>query len=98
MAPASPGRATISGISRYAPAIASALEAVAEALETRARQGYANGVASDLAAIAAARLFGAAEALLERSHTVLAPADLLAYERDVATLRARLPASELDAA
>ena len=68
-----------------------------------------HGIASDVAGMAgarllagddraAARLFGAAEALLQRGFTVLTPADRLAYERDVAMLRVRLPASEVKAA
>jgi predicted ATPase/DNA-binding XRE family transcriptional regulator len=80
----------------------------AEALAIRHRHQYAHGIASELAAIAgllgrageyerAARLFAAAEALLERARTVLAPADLMAFERDLAAVRAQLDESAFGA-
>lgn len=79
-----------------------------EALIARYRHGYLNGVAAGLAGIAsvcclvgdyarAAELYGAAEALLESSGSVLTPADAIAYEHDTATLHARMEASELKA-
>jgi predicted ATPase/transcriptional regulator with XRE-family HTH domain len=69
-----------------------------QALAVRHRDEYFCGIATELAAIAgaccstgeyerAARLFGAAEALLENSRSVLAPADLKAFARDVAILQ-----------
>jgi predicted ATPase/transcriptional regulator with XRE-family HTH domain len=77
-----------------------AMPLFAEALAIRHRHRYAHGVASELAAIgelralagdgeAAACLFGAAEALLERAHSVLAPADQIAFERATEALRAQ---------
>jgi tetratricopeptide (TPR) repeat protein len=73
----------------------------AESLTIRRQHDYKAGVAAGLAGIAsvalalgqperAVRLFGAAEALLASIHTVLAPADQLVYDRDVAALRAQL--------
>jgi len=81
-----------------AEALPRAASLFAEALTIRHRHQYAHGIASELAAIAglhgrageyeqAARLFGASEALLERARTVLAPADLVAWERDLDILR-----------
>jgi predicted ATPase len=79
------------------------------ALSARYRHRYLLGVASELAAFAGvasatgdhergARLCGASEALLERIHCVLAPVDLVAYERDVARLRAAMEPSAFEIA
>ncbi len=86
-----------------------ASELFAEALTARHQHGYAPGIASELAGMAgvcclagvwsqAARLLGAAEALLESSRSVLAPADMMAYEQAVATVRTNMEASKLDEA
>lgn len=83
-----------------------AADLFAAALTSRYQHGYASGIASELASMGgvsrlageqrrAARLFGAAETLLERSRNVLAPADLIAYERDLAALRAQMEESAL---
>lgn len=77
-----------------------AAELFGESLTIRVRQDYKVGVASDLAGIAsvalrlgqterAVWLFGAVEALLMSIHGVLAPADNLVYDRDLATVRAQ---------
>jgi tetratricopeptide (TPR) repeat protein len=79
------------------------------ALSARYRHRYLLGVAAELAAFTGvasaagdhargARLCGASEALLERIHRVLAPVDLVAYERDVARLRAAMQPSAFEAA
>lgn len=86
-----------------------AAELFAQALIARQRHKYFLGVAADLAGMAsvadalgrhapAARLLGAADALLRRIGLVLAPVDALAFERDVASLRAALDAAAWDAA
>ncbi len=87
-----------------------AAELFAEALTARHQYGYAPGIASELAGMAgvcclvggawsqAAQLLGAAEALLQSSRSVLAPADMMAYEHAVATVRANLEASRFDEA
>jgi predicted ATPase/class 3 adenylate cyclase/DNA-binding XRE family transcriptional regulator len=73
----------------------------AESLAIRGPSGYQQGIAACLAGSAsvalrlgrleqAARLFGGVEALLASSHAVLAPADKLAYDRDVTTIRVQL--------
>jgi tetratricopeptide (TPR) repeat protein len=78
-----------------------AIELFSQALTARARHRYFLGVAADLAGLAsvaralerpapAARLFGAADALLRRIGLVLAPVDALAFDRDLASARAAL--------
>jgi predicted ATPase/class 3 adenylate cyclase len=73
----------------------------AESLTTRMQHDYKAGVASGLAGMAGvalrlgqpertARLFGAVEALLASVHAVLAPADKLVYDRDMASVRRQL--------
>jgi hypothetical protein len=72
-----------------------------ESLTIRAQQDYKAGVAAGLSGVAsvaartgqlerAARLFGAAETLLASIHAVLAPADKLVHDRDLAAVRAQL--------
>lgn len=86
-----------------------AAELFAEALLARRQHGYAPGIASELAGMAgvcclvgawnqAARVLGAAEAQLESSQSVLAPADVIVFEHIVAKVRANLDASKLDKA
>jgi predicted ATPase/class 3 adenylate cyclase len=78
-----------------------AMALFAESLATRGPSGDRQGIAACLAGSAsgalrqgrpeqAARLFAAVEAVLASIHAVLAPADTLAYDRDVATVRAQL--------
>lgn len=78
-----------------------AVELFSQAFFARQRHKYFLGVAAELAGMAsvasalgrptsAARLFGAADALLRRIGLVLAPVDALAFERDVASVRAAL--------
>jgi predicted ATPase len=72
-----------------------------ESLTIRMHHDYKAGVAAGLAGMAsvglrpgqperAAHLFGAVEALFASIHAVLAPADKLVYDRDVAALHAQL--------
>jgi predicted ATPase/class 3 adenylate cyclase len=76
----------------------------AESLTIRMTHDYKAGIAAGLAGMAgvalrleqperAARLFGTTEALLASSHGVLAPADQLVYDRDVAAVRTALDAA-----
>lgn len=78
----------------------------AEALTARRQHGYTPGIASELAGMAgvccltgkhvqAARLLGAADVLLERSGSVLAPADERAYQRDLASFRVQIESGAL---
>jgi len=75
----------------------------AESIRLEQDIGSTPGIARSLAGLAgvaaaqgqperAARLFGAAEALLGSIGATLDPADRLAYARDVATIRAQLGA------
>jgi predicted ATPase/class 3 adenylate cyclase len=78
----------------------------AESLTIRMRVDYKAGAAAGLSGVAsvalrqgqperAARLFGAVEALLASIHLVLAPADQLAYDRDMAAVRAQLASATI---
>lgn len=86
-----------------------ALELFSQALTARARHRYSLGIATELAGLAsiasasgfparAARLFGAADALLRRTGLVLAPVDVAAFERDLASVRAVLDPGTFSAA
>jgi tetratricopeptide (TPR) repeat protein len=88
-------------VARRRGALAPARELLVESLDIQDAQGNRQGIIEGVAALAglaleagqpehAARMFGAAEALLEGLGAPLAPADQHEWERDVAELKIRL--------
>jgi tetratricopeptide (TPR) repeat protein len=93
-------------VARFQGDLPRALRLFGESLVLQRELGNKQGIAECLAGLAgvagqaeqAARLFGAAEALLEAIGAPLAPADRVEWERDVAAIRVQLEPTVFDAA